>query len=40
MLRVVALAVLLTTAAAVAAAAVYVLGKWAGDALKSFVSSG
>lgn len=40
MLRVVVLAVLLTGAAAVAAAAVYVLGKWAGDALKSFVSSG
>jgi hypothetical protein len=39
-LRLLVLAVLLTAAAAVVAAGIYFLGKWAGEALKSFVTSG
>jgi len=39
-LRLVVLAVLLTAAAAVVAAGIYFMGKWAGEALKTFVSKG
>ena len=39
-LRLVALAVLLAAAAAVIAAGIYFLGRWAGEALKAFVTKG